>query len=94
MIVHGHRENFLGGFLPDHMLIEFMPDLGRFWHPQRRRLPAGIFVQLFVEDAFADVDAVVADIDAWAGDQLANFCVALSAERAHRQIRGPSHTTY
>src|SRR5260221_8057179 len=51
MIVHGHRENFLGGFLPDHMLIEFVADLGRFWPPQPRPLPAGIFFPLFLREA-------------------------------------------
>ena len=42
-----------------------------------RRLPARVLVQLLVEDALADVDATVANVDARAGDELAHLGVAL-----------------
>ena len=79
MIVNRDRERLFGDVLADDILIERTPDFRRLGHPNvddcRR-----IFVQFLVEDAFADVDAAVANVDARAGDQFAHLGVALAAE--------------
>jgi hypothetical protein len=50
-----------------------------------------ILSAFLVKDPLADRDATVADVDPRAGDQLADFGMTLSAERAHRQIGGSGH---
>src|ERR1700730_6280350 len=91
MIVDRHRKRLFGNVLTDHMLIEQSPDFHRFRHPNIRRLPPRVFVEFLVEDALADIDATVTNVDAGTGDQLAHFGVALATERAHRQVRSASH---
>jgi hypothetical protein len=50
-----------------------------------------LFVELFFEDAFANVDAPIADVDAGTGDQLFDFCVTFTAEGTHREIGSSGH---
>jgi hypothetical protein len=89
MVVNGDGEHFFGVLLADDEFIEFGQD--------RRRvgdLEAGFFrgsfafrgcaTEFLFKDVLADVDALVADIDAGAGDQFFDLGVALSAERTHR----------
>src|SRR2546423_2515056 len=76
MIVDRDRERLLCDVLPDHVLVERMPNVRWFRHPNSRGLPARILVQFLVEDAFADVDATVANIDPGSGDQFAHLGVA------------------
>ena len=91
MIVHSHGQRFLGDFLPNHILIEHAADLLRFRNPNVGRLPSRVLIQFFVENAFADVDTTVADINARAGDQLAHLGVALATERAHGEVGRARH---
>src|SRR5881397_895237 len=63
----------------------------RFRNPNVGRLPSRVLVQFLVENAFADVDATVADINARAGDQLAHLGVALATERAHGEVGRARH---
>jgi hypothetical protein len=41
----------------------------------------GYFAKFLFDDLVAKLDALVTDVDAWAGDELANLLLALSAER-------------
>ena len=91
MIVHRHRKRFLSDILPDYILIERAADFHRLWHTNVGRLASRVFVELLVEDALADVDAAVANVNAWTGDQLAHLGVAFTTKRAHGQVRGAGH---
>src|SRR5262249_24301014 len=88
---HRHRKCLFGDVLPDHVLIKSFSNLCRLWHPNVRRLTPGVFVELFIENAFANVDAAVANVNARAGDELSDFSVAFATERAHGQIRSARH---
>src|SRR6266404_1096701 len=91
MIVDRHRKRFLGDILADDVLIEQSADLHRLRHTNGGRLASRVFVEFFVEDALADVDAAVANVNARAGDQLAHLGVAFATKRAHGQVRGAGH---
>ncbi len=64
MVVNRHGEHLFRRLLADDILIELAPDFGRLRHTQTRRLPPGVLVQFLVEDAFADIDAIVANVNA------------------------------
>src|SRR5882724_2207111 len=91
MIVHRHRKCLLSGFLPDHVLIESFPNLCRLRHPDIRRLTPGVFVEFFIENAFANVDAAVANVNAGTCDEFSHFSVALATEGAHGEVRSARH---
>src|SRR6185437_11969264 len=42
--------------------------------------------ELFLDDLVAEVNALVADVHTWAGDELLHLLLALSAERALQQV--------
>ncbi|CAB4618073.1 unannotated protein [freshwater metagenome] len=44
------------------------------------------FTELFVNDFVAQVNALIADVNAWASDQFLDLLLALSAERTLEQI--------
>ena len=91
MVVDGDRKGLLRDVLPDDILVEGSPDFRRFRDPNSRRLPPGVFVQFLVEDAFADIDATVANVDPGTGDELAHLGVAFAAEGAHCEVRSACH---
>jgi hypothetical protein len=82
VVVDRHRKNFLGLFLPDHVLIENGPDLVRHRQVGLRAARALIALTLFADDVVAQLDALVADEHRGTGDQLAHLMLALPAERA------------
>jgi len=47
--------------------------------------------QFFIEDVFAKNDAVIADVNAGAGDQLFNFGMRFSAEAAESDVGRSGH---
>src|SRR5581483_4446955 len=81
VVVHRDREDLLRPLLPDHVLIEHLPDLGRLRH-RRGGSEALLLVALLRDDVVAEVDALVADVDGRPGDQLADLVLALPAEGA------------
>ena len=86
MIMDRDRENFLGAFLADYVLIENALDLGRLGH--RRGLAEGFFVIGFLRDyVVTEVDAFVTNIDRGPGYKFAYFVLAFAAERAHQVAR-------
>ena len=84
MVVDGDRERPLGGLLADHVLVEDLADLDRLGQvlqlEDRRR------GQLLVDDLVAEIDALVADVDAGAGDQLLDLALRLAAEAAEELL--------
>src|SRR5262249_3375087 len=91
MIVHRHRKCLLGDLLSDYILIQSFPNLCRFRHSNIRRLTSGVFVELLIENAFANVDAAVANINTRACDELAYLSVAFATEGAHGEVRSARH---
>ena len=91
MIVHRDGERLLGDVLADDVLVERAADFDRLRHANGRRLPARFLVQFLIENAFADVDAAVANVNAGPGDEFAHLGVALATEGAHRQVGGAGH---
>src|ERR1022692_4720763 len=78
MVVNCDRQRLFGDVLADHILIERTPDFDGFRNADGRRLTARILVELFVENALADINATVADVDARTGYELAHLGVALA----------------
>jgi hypothetical protein len=93
MIVDGNGDGFLGAVLADDMEVELAFDLGRFWDGELETAfgLGRAAAELLVEDALADVDAIVADVDARACDEFAHFAVGLPTEAAHRQVGRAGH---
>ena len=57
----------------------------------RFRRIVGNLIELLFQDPSADIDAAVANIDARAGNELFDFCVALAAEGTHGQVGSSCH---
>ena len=78
--------------LTDTMLVQLGANLR--WP---RHAPDGLVLgpllrrRLGIEDVFAKDDAVVADVNAGAGDELFHFRVGFPAEAAHGEIGGACH---
>jgi hypothetical protein len=86
MIVHGHRERFLGVFLADDVLIEKVLNFPRRCDLCEGRNPgAGEFALLLANDVVGQIDAVGADVDvAGTLDHRADVSGAFAAERTGR----------
>jgi hypothetical protein len=91
VVVDRHRQRALRLVLPDDVLLEDVVDLPRLREVldvERRRGR-----ELLVDDLVAEIDALVADVDAGAGDQLLDLPLALAAEGAEElfvRVRRPS----
>ena len=70
VVVHRDRQGALGGLLPDDVLLEEREDLARLGQIEvRDDAGRGLGHALF-DDLVAQLDALVADVDAGTGDQL------------------------
>ncbi len=84
MVVDRDRQHALGLLLADHVLVEEGVDLLR-----GRQLGEGDLFgggELLFDDLVAEVDALVADVDAGSGDELLDLLLRLPAEAALEQI--------
>src|SRR6185369_2777181 len=87
VVVNGDRERPLGDLLADHVLVEARLDLARDRQVRLRRPGvAGLDRDLVPDDVVAQLDALVADEDRRAGDQLLDLVLALAAERAVQNL--------
>src|ERR1700684_188965 len=86
VVVDGDREHLLGVALADHIVVQDLADFLRGRNPVARLHQRG-FV-LLTNDVHAELDAFVANEDRRARDQLANFVLALAAERAIQRVLG------
>ena len=82
MVVDGDREDSLGVVLADDVLVERSTDRLRVGDEAGLRLLRGGGPAVLLEDLLAEVDALVADVHAGPGHQLANLVLALPAEGA------------
>ena len=82
VVVNGHRQDLLCLVLADDVLIEGNLDGPRVGQLGHLRLGARRLEHLLFDDLLAEVDALVADVDALARNQLAYLFLALAAETA------------
>jgi len=90
VVVDRDRQRPLGGFLADDVLVQDRVDLTRL--RQRLELEARRRRQLLVDDLVAEVDALIADVDAGACDQLLDLPLRLPAEAAEELLVGVGRT--
>ena len=84
VVVDGDRERPLGLFLRDDVVVEDGVDVARA--RQVVEVELGRSGQLLVDDLVAEIDALVADVDAGAGDELLHLALALAAEAAEKLL--------
>ena len=92
--MHGHSQGFLRLLLADTIKVKLPLDLRWFWHDKLRLFFVRLNLQFAVENVLAKNDAVIADVNARPGDELAHFRVRLAAETAHREVGGAGHGNY
>jgi hypothetical protein len=84
VVVDGDRQRPLGGLLADDVLVEDLVDLDRLRKVlQLERRGRG---ELLIDDLVAEIDALVADVDARAGNQLLDLALRLPAEAAEELL--------
>ena len=84
VVVDRDREDLLGCVLADDVVVEELPDLPGLQQLVEGEL--GAFGQLLLDDLVAEIDALVTDVDAGAGDQLLDLLLGLPAERALEEL--------
>ena len=82
MVVDRNRERLLGAFLTDHILVEDVIDLFGLRNVPQPQVLVDVLVELFFDDLVAELDALIADVDAGARDQLARLLLRLAAKAA------------
>jgi hypothetical protein len=86
VVVDGDRESALGALLAYDVLVQYVVDLPRL--REVLQLERGRCRQLLVDDLVAEIDALVADVDAGSGDQLLDLALGLAAEAAEELLVG------
>ena len=84
VVVDRDGEDLLRLLLADHVVVEVLVDLTRL--RELVELHLGALRELFLDDLVAEVDALVADVDAGTGDELLDLLLALPAEGALQQV--------
>jgi hypothetical protein len=92
VVVHRHRQRALGLLLADYVLVEDLVDLPRLG--QVLEVEARRGGELLVDDLVTEIDALVADVHARAGDQLLHLALRLPAERAEKLFVGVGRTCH
>jgi hypothetical protein len=86
MIMHRDGQGFFGVFLADAIKVQ-VPFDGRGFGDGELGLALLILELKFaVEDVFAKNDAIVADVNARPGNELAHFRLRFAAEAARRDV--------
>src|ERR1700730_9224082 len=84
VVVDRDRQGLLRLFLANHVRVEKLVDLAGL--RQAVPLKLGRLGQFLLDDLVAQVDALVTDVHAWAGDELLDLLLTLATERAFQQV--------
>ena len=84
VVVDGDRERALRLLLRDDVVVQDVVDVLRL--REVVEVERGRSGQLLVDDLVAEIDALVADVDAGPGDQLLDLPLALAAEAAEQLL--------
>ena len=84
VVVDRDREDLLRLLLTDDVVVQVVVDLTRLGEVVEADL--GALRELLFDDLVAEIDALVADVDAGTRDELLDLLLALPAERALEQI--------
>ena len=82
VVVDRDRQRLLGALLTDHVLVEDVIDFFGLGNVSEPEILVDVLVELFLDDLVAELDALVANVDAGAGDQFAHLLLRLAAEAA------------
>jgi hypothetical protein len=82
MVVHRDGEGLLGPLLTDHVLVEDVIDLFGFGDVAETKVLVDVLIELFFDDLVAELDALVTNINAGPGNELADLLLRFSAEAA------------
>ena len=88
VVVDGDRQDLLGLLLADHVLVEERVDLVRLG--ELVELQLGGLGELLLDDLVAEVDALVADVDAGAGDELLDLLLDLPQNEHFSRSESPN----
>jgi hypothetical protein len=86
MIMHRNGQGFFGVFLADAIKVKVPFDDRGFGDGELGLALLILDLKFAVEDVFAKDDAIVADVNARPGDELAHFRLRFAAETAHRDV--------
>jgi hypothetical protein len=84
VIVNGHGEHLFRRLLANHVLVENALDFVRLG--QLLTTALGALVEFLANDVVAQLYAFVTNEYRWAGNQLADFMLTLTAERAVKEL--------
>ena len=84
VVVDRDGERLLGGVLADDVVLEELEDLARLGQLVEAEL--GGLRELLLDDLVAEVDALVADVDARPGDELLDLLLRLAAEGTLQEV--------
>ncbi len=88
MVVNRDSKRPLGGVLSDDVALQEVPDLGGLGQLIEFYV-VGVGQFLF-DDLVAQINALIADVNAWPSNELLDLLLALSAERALQQVTAVS----
>ena len=92
VVVDGDRKRTLGAVLADHPRIEEFEDFTRLW--ERKTRGRALRFGIFGNDFVAQVDTLVANVNAGSPNELADLLLALSAERALEGLSSVGQSTH
>ncbi len=92
MVVNRDGERALGLLLADHIFVEDAIDLPRL--REVVHVEVGRSGELLIDDLVAEIDALVTDVDAGAGDQLFNLPLRFAAKAAEKLLVRVSRTCH
>jgi hypothetical protein len=78
MLVDSNGQTFFSFVLADNVLIKEVFDFA--WLGKRRPCSYRLSLLIVSDDLVADVDALIADIDRWPGNEFLHLVLRLSAE--------------
>jgi len=86
VVVDGNGESALRALLADDVLVQDVVDL--LWLGKILELEGLRRSELLVDDLVTEIDALIADVDAGAGDELLDLSLRFAAEAAQELLVG------